>query len=92
MKPICQNDNLWDVQLYDIITGDKNRMAIIVCKRVSGKIAFLLISEELSLAWQFACPEPGKLTSISSYSDGGWALLNLLHETKSFDNKSDKLK
>ncbi len=50
MKPICQNDNLWDVQLYDIITGDKNCMAIIVCKRVSGKIAFLLISEELSLA------------------------------------------
>ncbi len=33
---------------------------MIVCERVSGNIiAFLLVSEELSLAWQFACPEPG---------------------------------
>ncbi len=34
-------------------------MAMIVCERVSDNIVFLLVSKELSLAWQFACPEPG---------------------------------
>ncbi len=34
-------------------------MAMIVCERVGGNIAFLFVSDELSLAWQLACPEPG---------------------------------
>ncbi len=34
-------------------TREKGCMAIIVCERVSDKIAFLLVREELNLAWQF---------------------------------------
>ncbi len=54
-------------------------MAMIVCERVSGDItAFLLVSEELSLAW----------TRLAfQHSDWAWSLLNVLYGTKSFDNE-----
>ncbi len=57
----CSNAICSNYKMYSCYkTREKGCMAMIVCERVSGNIiAFLLVSEELSLAWQFACPEPG---------------------------------